>query len=364
MEPPRSRRRWVVLGVFLVVGVLMLCAVGGTVAWWVLSPGGTSYLGEPLALVADDWQPTTGTRVLLDPGHGRGGGSPERPWTRAESVINLEVSLATGEHLGGTGNYQVFFTRLREDQDPSLSARALQATTKRADVFVSIHANATGTDPLEETRSAGIMVIWSPFQRSERARRDSEWLANYLGSAYAAEGLPIFSTAARADVVGLDSGLSYVATNPAIGVHADGRGLGVLRRNLRPAVLVETHFLNNRSDVAFFQDEATIARFAAATERGLRSFQAWKEGALQVGDPGQPYTIQVAARPHAAEAEAVAAELREAGIPDVRVEEGMVDTERWYRVRVGRFGSRAEVEVARHGLESRGYEDLWVVLEE
>ena len=48
----------------------------------------------------------------------------------------------------------------------------------------------------------------------------------------------------------------------------------MLDRNEKPAVLVETHWLDNPADVSAFQNDAAIARFVVAAELGLRTFFA------------------------------------------------------------------------------------------
>lgn len=352
------------LGPGLLLGALLLLTAIGFAGFQLMDRTVTKYLGEPLPLVAADWKPDGQMRVLLDPGHGAGTGSPKRPWTDEESAVNLRVSKHTGEVLGSTELYKVFFTRLKESQDPSIGGRARQAATKRADVFLSIHANATGSDPLDETRRRGIMVIWSPFQKDEKVRRESEWLANFLGAAYVDAGLPVYASRVLSKVAGLTMHGGFVATNASVGVHADGRKLGVLKGNRSPAVLVETHFLNNRSDVQFFQSDDTMTRFAKATDRGLRSFQAWKEGVLTIGDPNCCTYVQVASREDAAEAKTIAKKLKSVGVDDVQVASAKVDGTTWYRVRLGPYRTPEEVDVARNGLEHHGYKDVWVVHED
>lgn len=344
------------------IGFVLVIVVGALVMHF-MKKTVQPYLGEPLPLVDIGWKSPSMVRVLLDPGHGLGTGSPARPWTEEESVVNLRVAKQTGEVLGATGLYRVFFTRLKEAQDPSIRSRARQATSKRADVFVSIHANATGNDPLEETGNHGVMVIWSPYQRNEAVRRESEWLANFLGAAYIDAGLPVYRSLQHVKVVGLNSKAGFVTTNAAVGVHADGRNLGVLRENGSPSVLVETHFLNNRSDVLFFQTDETIQRFAAATELGIRSFQAWKEGALEVGEPVCCTYIQVASRQDLAEAKAIEDHLKSVGIIDAQTVKGDIDGETWHRVRLGPYRTSEEVGVVQNGLEHHGYAESWVVHE-
>ena len=85
-----------------------------------------------------------GKVICIDPGHG---GTAETdsfrvgPTGEREEWINLRVALKLAEMLKNDGAV-VILTR-SEDESVALRARAELAINKEADVFVSIHHNAT-----------------------------------------------------------------------------------------------------------------------------------------------------------------------------------------------------------------------------
>lgn len=77
--------------------------------------------------------------VVLDAGHGgKDTGAPYYGYNEKDLVLNM--TLAVGEILEQQG-YRVEYTR-SDDTYVSLAARAEQANTQGADIFVSVHANA------------------------------------------------------------------------------------------------------------------------------------------------------------------------------------------------------------------------------
>ena len=102
----------------------------------------------------------------------------------------------------------------------------------------------------------------------------------------------------------------------------DRKELGVLDYNEVPAVLVETHYMNNASEVAAFQTPAAIASFSAAVELGVLNYLHAPDGPKQldaVAPEGAHWTVQVLATTAQADAEAAATALRAARFDDVVV---------------------------------------------
>lgn len=82
--------------------------------------------------------------VVLDAGHGgKDTGAPYFGYDEKDLVLN--ITLAVGSILEQQG-YRVEYTR-SDDTYVSLAARAEQANTQGADIFVSVHANAFPQNP-------------------------------------------------------------------------------------------------------------------------------------------------------------------------------------------------------------------------
>ena len=157
-------------------------------------------------------QPDLPPLVVLDAGHG--GTDIGAPYFGLyEKDLTLPITLETGALLEAAG-YRVEYTR-REDATVSLAARAEQANTQQADIFVSIHANAFA-------------------QKPEVSGLETYYLVDGVRAKVLAESI-------------------HRAVLDATG--ANDRGLRtanfyVLRNTTMPAVLVETGYMSNEAECA------------------------------------------------------------------------------------------------------------------
>lgn len=153
--------------------------------------------------------------IVIDPGHGgKDPGALSLDKRVKESFLTLQMALALADKLEYRG-HEVSLTR-STDYYPSLSARCRLANDLNADFFISIHVNSA-----DSASATGIetLVYEKP---SNTTLRYADLIQKNL----------IKATKAR------DRGIKY-------------RGdLTVLKRTKMPAVLVETGFINNPSDLA------------------------------------------------------------------------------------------------------------------
>lgn len=201
--------------------------------------------------------------ILIDAGHGGRQPGASRPHSPPEKDVNLRVARALEAHLEATGRYRVELTR-RGDSTLGIRARAKRSRRLRPAAFLSIHANATGAATSDRR---GSMLIASRRQRP-KLRRSSEALARWLARGIDHEGFPLRDGPRKPRK---PRSFDYLAKAPGVWI-TQRRRLGVLRGNTRPAVLVETHYLDNPADVAAFQNDAAIARFCRGLELGLLNF--------------------------------------------------------------------------------------------
>lgn len=172
--------------------------------------------------------------VCIDPGHGGSdpGAIGKVPARLEEKNVTLDVSLFLQEELLQLG-HTVILTR-KQDRTLSLSARAAFANRFKADLFVSIHANAAASVTPE-----GMEVFHFP------------------GSA-------------RGHVVAqriLDRMLETFPGHKNRGVKE--ANFAVLRLSAMPAVLVELEFLTHPEQLQFLADTANQRLLAASIARGI-----------------------------------------------------------------------------------------------
>lgn len=109
-------------------------------------------------------------RVVLDPGHGGKDCGAIGVLKVCEKIVTLKVAKLLETELKKRG-YIVYMTR-DQDRYLGLQERTNFANNKRADLFISIHANSIPKTSNKETN--GIETYFLSTARSERARRVAE----------------------------------------------------------------------------------------------------------------------------------------------------------------------------------------------
>lgn len=175
-------------------------------------------------------------KLFIDPGHGgRDPGAVKAGFT--EKASNLRISRLVAKAARRQG-WSVKMSRY-SDRFVNLNARARMANSWRANGFVSIHANSTGS------KSLGYMTIY----RGGQSRRMGRNIMVQTGR------------------------LSKYAD---IGNKRDVRGLAVLRGTRMPAVLVETMAVTSPRERAQLKDPRKQAEIAEAIVRGIARYRGVK----------------------------------------------------------------------------------------
>lgn len=176
-------------------------------------------------------------RVVLDPGHG--GKDPGAVGSVIEKQVTLDVALRVRELLEGAG-VDVLLTREQDTQlhpDKQTDLRLRSEMARNAQLFVSIHANAT--PPSKVLTRYGIETWWNPNHPASRrfAGLLQEGMVNWSG--------------------GYDRGLK------------NSQSLGVLRRNPVPAALVEIGFTSHPVDGLNLKNTHYLDRVALGIATGI-----------------------------------------------------------------------------------------------
>ncbi len=213
-----------------------------------------------------------GVTVFIDPGHGGDDrGSKGHSGDLDEATLNLRVSLLLRDYLQQAGA-KVILSR-EADRTVPLSARAQQANTNNADLFISIHHNAAGNAFTNYTTTFYHARIEEPGYKPS-----SQDLARYI-----------------------QRDLSYVMGNPgplssfdgtmSDYVIAENKGFAVLRETKMTGVLVECAFLTS----AYEEQRLMIEEFnhiqAWGIFRGIGKY-------LRAGIPQLRYASPIAFTDH------------------------------------------------------------------
>ncbi len=244
-------------------------------------------------------------KVVIDPGHGGSDwGASYNGRKEKDDVLNL--AFAVGKLLENAG-VDVEYTRTSDVYNTPFE-KATMANNANADLFLSLHRNATGTPNL----SSGIetLVYDDSGIKAEMARNINQNLED-LGF-----------------------------TNRGV---IERPNLVVLRRTKMPALLVEAGFIDNESDNEKFDSE--FDEIAAAIANGVLD-------ALDMGElPETPlYKVQVGAYDNIDNATVVANKLNASNLPGYVVQNNGI-----YKVQVGAFSNLANAVALENRLRDLGY---------
>ena len=220
-------------------------------------------------------------RIVIDPGHGGkdpGAIGPNGTW---ESVVALAVSQRLAEQINKTQDMRAFLTRSGDSFVP-LRDRMEIARERKADLFVSIHADALDNNP--RVRGASIYTLsdkGAVDEASKRlAKRENEDIS--IGDVSLSGKNDSFAT--------LMMGLSQSATNEAsleIGEFVltelsrvisirkkkvQQSGLLVLKSPDVPSILIETTYISNPNEEKKLKDRNFQNKLANAILKGVRNY--------------------------------------------------------------------------------------------
>jgi len=231
--------------------------------------------------------PTVGT-VVIDPGHGGDETGAKGPAGNFEKDVTLNIARKLRAQLVGLG-MQVFLTRER-DEAVDLDARTAVANNYKADLFISIHANAS-----RARQAAGSEVYFLSYQAEDAETRrmvQAEGMAQMPASGGGSDLALILWDMAQAEHLEESSALaSRIQEELATSRGSEGRGVKqapfrVLVGAAMPAVLVEVAFISNAEEEKLLVSETFQAKVAAALARGVARYR--QERAAFAANPQAP----------------------------------------------------------------------------
>ena len=222
-----------------------------------------------------------GTRPLviaIDAGHGGQDPGAIGPSGKREKDVTLAIARELARQINETPGLQAYLTRDTDVFIP-LNHRARRASTSKADLFVSIHADAAEN---RSARGSSVYVLSTRGASSQRAR----WLADKENAADLIGGVQLAKTGDTLKSVLLDLTQSgqMKASSDAAGHVLDSLGrigkkrrvehanFAVLRTSDVPAMLVETGFISNHDEEALLASREYQRKLASAVLEGVNTY--------------------------------------------------------------------------------------------
>ncbi len=218
--------------------------------------------------------------VAIDPGHGGQDPGAIGPTGKREKDVTLAVARELARQVNATPGLKAYLTRDTDVFIP-LPMRAQKARAAKADIFISIHADAA------ENRNAtgsSVYVLSTKGASSQRAR----WLADKENAADLIGGVRLQKTEGVLANVLLDLAQSgYMKASEDAASHVLGglkrigknhkpnierANFAVLRTSDMPAMLVETAFISNPDEERRLVDPAYQRQIAGAVLDGVKTF--------------------------------------------------------------------------------------------
>ena len=256
-------------------------------------------------------------KIIIDAGHG-GYDNGATYNGRREKDDNLALALALGEILTDSG-IEVGYTRV-DDVYQSPVEKARSANRQDGDYLVSIHRNSS---PMSNTYSGVQSLIFN--EGGVMAQ-----MAENINQEMSQVGYQNLGTELR-------------------------RNLAVLRRSDMPAILVEAGFINTDVDNTLFDSRFTETAQAIADGIIGTLIQVGELEVKEAEDEAEIYRVQTGLFRNQANADTMAAQLRNMGFP-VAIE--MFND--LYAVKVGEYDDLEDATELEQKLRRMGYDTLIV----
>ncbi len=215
-------------------------------------------------------------RIVIDPGHGGKDPGALGLYGLKEKHLTLKVSRYLAQELQKTLGCEVLLTRDRDTFIPLIKRPAI-ANLKRADLFVSIHVNAS---PNRRTR--GIETYYLNFTTDPEAMRVAA-MENAVSNQSLSELQSILKKILRNTKIEESRRLAQ-AVQKALVKRLSRRWRGVKDLGVKkapflvlvgtrmPAILVEISFITNPTEARRLRDERYLREIARGIAEGLKAY--------------------------------------------------------------------------------------------
>ena len=216
--------------------------------------------------------------ISIDAGHGGQDPGAIGPNGNREKNVTLAIARELASQINATPGMKAHLTRDADVFIP-LNRRAVLARGAKADIFVSIHADAAEN---REATGSSVYVMSTRGASSQRAR----WLADKENAADLIGGVKLAATGDTLKSVLLDltqSGQMKASSDAAAHVlgslgrvgkirRVEHANFAVLRTSDVPAMLVETGFISNHAEEALLSSPDYQRKLASAVLAGINEY--------------------------------------------------------------------------------------------
>ncbi|MEX2512479.1 MAG: N-acetylmuramoyl-L-alanine amidase [Cyclobacteriaceae bacterium] len=223
-------------------------------------------------------------RIVIDAGHGG-----KDPGTIGKTSREKDVTLALAMQVGGyvqelLPEVEVIYTR-KTDKFIELKERANIANRNRADLFISIHCNATSSKNVygTETFVMGSKNMEANFEIVKRENAvillEDDYQENYEGfDPRSPESYMVFNLMQKAYFSNSLSLAEKVENDFSNRVNRHSRGIKqapfyVLWTTSMPSVLIETGFLSNLNEERYLNSKNGQTYMASAIFRAIKAYK-------------------------------------------------------------------------------------------
>jgi len=217
-------------------------------------------------------------RIVIDPGHGgKDPGAIGKAGLREKDVV-LDIGRRLRDVLESDG-FSVVMTRDSDEFIP-LSGRSEIANKAKADLFISIHANAN------RSRWIRGMEVYHPREKSEEiipglaADHDSSYIFNQLNISRSSKNtkaivLDMIYTQNQADAINLSKCITRSADK---NLEVRERGVKaasfyVLRNTQIPAILIEVGYITNAREAKYLKSDSYRQDVVDAIAKGIANYK-------------------------------------------------------------------------------------------
>ncbi|MBS8055833.1 hypothetical protein F6P62_02965 [Streptococcus suis] len=198
--------------------------------------------------------------VYIDPGHG-GRDSGASYGGVHEKNLALSVSNKLRENLLQYG-INVLMTRTGDYDVDFKTERSRMTNASNADLFISIHFNATGAGV---SNSTGIETYWYQYDPEYQPKINKEMHNNP-------------TRLAESEILANKVQESLIKETGAVNRGVRRETFAVLRETAIPAILVELGFMDNPSELQVIKQDSYHTRLAKALAQGVMNWYGAVEG--------------------------------------------------------------------------------------